>query len=120
MSDKFEECTLGEATHIEVNGKIHKLNYADGNQVLRYNSHHIEVCRKIEVHTTETRWQLIHVDAFPILGIKPIKEKKRKPIEFEAIVKQSKLSYWFLGNVPEGVPLGTRFHCVQILEEEEK
>ena len=59
----------------------------------------------------------INESSFPIFGIKPMKEKKRKPIEFEAIVKQSRLSFLFLDNVPEGVPLGTKFKCVEILEE---
>ena len=119
MNKQFEECLLEEATHVEMGGKMHQLGYYPGKcEVLKYNSHHINVCRNIEFHTTETRWQLIHVDAFPILGIKPMKEIKQEPIEFEGIVKQSRLSFLFLDNVPDGIPLGTRFKCVQILEDE--
>ena len=120
MNKQFEECLLEEATHVEMGGKMHQLGYYPGKcEVLKYNSHHINVCRNIEFHTTETRWQLIHVDAFPILGIKPIKEKKRKPIEFEAIVRLTAGGDLdLLGNIPEEVPLGTKFRCIQILEED--
>ena len=85
---QFEKCSLQDATHVEMGGKVYEFGkeYTSEHEVLRYNSHHINVCRNIEFDTTETRWQLIHVDAFPILGIKPMKEKK--PIEFEAVVKQ--------------------------------
>jgi hypothetical protein len=44
-------------------------------------------------------------------------EKKREPIEFEAVVQQD-MPFAYLSNVPDGIPLGTKFKCVEILEEE--
>ena len=110
MSEKFEPCTLEEATHVEVNDKVYLLG---GNKV-ELEDYHGEW---IGIRWTEED-VFVPVDAFPIFGIKPLREVKPKPIEFEGIVKQSRLSFLFLDNVPEGVPLGTRFRCVEILEEE--
>lgn len=117
MSEKqFERCTLEEATHVDVGGKVHKLGYDYSAQLLRRNSHNIEV-------TTENRWQLIHVDAFPLLGIQPLKEKKQEPIEFEAtFVKHD--GQWHPLYSLYGVSYlhnkKAKFKCVEILEEEEK
>ena len=113
---EFKECTLEEATHVEMGGKM----YEFGNGFTsRHKSLKSKLWDNIEVKNGTEGWQLIHVDTFPILGIKPMRERKRQPIEFEGIVKQSRLSFLCLDNVPEGVPLGTKFKCVQILEEEE-
>lgn len=113
MSEKkFEECSLDEATYIEVGGKVHKLNYDKGNQVYRFNSSQIEVCR------VAMGWQLIHVDVFPVLGIKPLREKKREPIEFIGFTKYVSRTLSHIINVPLGTPPQARFRCVEILEEE--
>ena len=115
MSDKqFEPCTLEEATHVEMGGKMYELDvWESGGACKDYEEGHcvgITVDDKNEIVS-------IPIFLFPILGIKPMRERKREPIEFEAIVKASMASYFFLGNVPEGVPLGTKFKCVEILEE---
>ena len=110
MSDKqFEQCTLEEATHVEVKGVTYFLGH--GKVLLAYDEDD-----RVGISVVDA-CAFIPVDAFPILGIKPMRERKREPIEFEAIVKASMASYFFLGNVPEGVPLGTKFKCVEILEE---
>jgi hypothetical protein len=109
MSEKkFEPCTLGDATHVEVNGKVYLLG---GNEVL------------IEPYHGEwigIRWleedAFIPKELFPVLGIKTFKEIKPKPIVFEAIVRQD-MPFAYLSNVPDGIPLGTKFKCVEILEE---
>ena len=112
MSEKkFEECTLEEATHVEVNGKVYE--FGDGIVTKIKDGSY----PRIRVINESVGNDYINESSFPIFGIKPMKEKKRKPIEFEAIVKQSRLSFLFLDNVPEGVPLGTKFKCVEILEE---
>lgn len=114
MNKQFEECLLEQATHVEMAGKVYKLGPNDGHesryQVLKYNRYYIKV------YMESAGWQLIQAYAFPILGIKPLKEKKREPIEFEAIVQQD-MPFAYLSNVPDGIPLGTKFKCVQILEE---
>ena len=112
MSEKkFEECSLQEATHVEVNGKVYE--FGDGIVTKIKDGSY----PRIRVINESVGNDYINESSFPIFGIKPMKEKKRKPIEFEAIVKQSRLSFLFLDNVPEGVPLGTKFKCVEILEE---
>jgi hypothetical protein len=117
MSEKkLEECLLEEATHIEMGSKVHELGirpddgYESKHQVLKYNRYHIEV------YMESGDWQRIQAYAFPILGIKPLKEIKPEPIEFEAIVQQD-MPFAYLSNIPEGVPLGTRFRCVEIVED---
>jgi hypothetical protein len=106
MSEKkFEECDLLYATHVEINGVRHEL--LDNVQYSFNGINHGIRLREEDAFIPE--------EVFSILGIKPLKKKK---IEFEGIVKQSRLSFLFLDNVPEGVPLGTKFKCVQILEEE--
>jgi len=110
IEEQFEKCSWADATHVEMGGKLHELGYFAGErEVLKYNSHHINVCRKIEVHTTETSWQLIHVDAFPILGIKPL---KKKPIKF----------YHTFGGpyAPPNEAYGKTFLCVEFLKEGKK
>ena len=110
MSEKkFEPCTLEEATHVEMGGKVHLLvGNKVGLQPYRGVWRGI-LWRKENVFFPE--------DSFPTLGIKPLREAKREPIEFEAVVKQERLPFSYLGNVPDGIPLGTKFKCVQILEE---
>ena len=106
MSEKkLEECSLADATHVEINGVVYQIvgNICTYNIGLRW--------------LEEDVW--IPIELFPILGIKPLRERKREPVVFEAIVQQSRLSFLFLDNVPEGVPLGTKFKCVQILDGEE-
>ena len=106
MSEKqFEPCTLEEATHVEVNGRVMLLG-----------GHEVELGEWIGIRF-KIDDTFIPLGLFSFLGIKPMRERKREPIEFEAIVKASMASYFFLGNVPEGVPLGTKFKCVEILEE---
>lgn len=117
MSDKkFEECTLEEATHVEMGGYLYKIG---GFEV-------IEFCNSVKskrlgINIMLDGWdaKTIRQELFPILGIKPMKEKETKPIEFEGIVKQD-MPFAYLSNVPDGIPLGTKFRCVQILEDEKK
>jgi hypothetical protein len=119
---QYEECSLEEATHVEVGGKVHELGirpddgYESKHQVLKYNRYYIKVYMK------SAGWQLIHVDAFPILGIKLFKEVKPEPVEFEATFamydgKWHPLYSWNAGVSYQNSKKAT-FKCVQILEEE--
>ena len=76
MSEKeFEECTLAEATHVEMDGLIY--TFGDGNVE--------KIAGGLNVYMKH--WDnclSIFANAFSVLGIKPMREKKRKPIEFEA------------------------------------
>ena len=105
----FEECKLEEATHVEMGGKLHELG--DGNV--------IKIQGGLGIYMKHCNSFLsIYECVFSVLAIKPMKKIKREPIEFEAIVKGDRLPFSFLGNVPEGIPLGTKFKCVEILEED--
>jgi hypothetical protein len=65
MSEKqFEECSLEEATHVEMGGKVHKF-------IQSGNLHKVNSFAFLEA---------IHKDLLPQLGIKPLKEIKN--IEF--------------------------------------
>ena len=113
---KFEPCTLEEATHVEMGGELYILGHDYGNkQVLRRNSHNIEVSN------TDAHWQLIHVFAFPLLGIKTLKEIKPEPIEFEAVFGKYD-SKWYpmygLDDITYQNSKKARFRCVEILEDE--
>ena len=112
MSDKqFEQCTLEEATHIEVNGVRHELN--DNVQYFRNGD------------LLGIRWRdeytFIPEQLFHILGIKLWKEIKPEPVVFEAVfVKHD--SHWHpLYSLDYGFPVQkyktATFRCVEILEE---
>jgi hypothetical protein len=115
----FEQCTLEEATHVEVNGKVYE--FGDG-YLSRHKSLKSKVCDNIEVKKGTEGWQLIHVDAFQVLGIKPFKEIKPEPIVFEATFfkHDGKWRTLYLGDnhLPYENSKKARFKCVEILEEE--
>ena len=102
MSEKqFEPCTLEQATHVEVGGKVHLLE-SDKIALEYYHSECIGLGWVKED-------AFIPKELFPILGIKPLRERKRKPIEFE---------FTFSGGM--AFPLkayGKTFLCVEIVEE---
>ena len=102
MSEQqFEKCSLQEATHAEsVTGEVYLISKSENR--LRI---------VVEGYS-------IFNETWKALGIKSLKEKKREPIEFEAIVKQD-MPFAYLSNVPDGIPLGTKFKCVEILEDGE-
>ena len=119
MSEKqFEQCTLEDATHVEMGGKVHEFGngFTSKGEVLKYNDSLIDVRRGT------TGWQLIHVDTFSILGIKPLREKKPEPIEFEATFVKYDNHWHPLYSLDYGFPCQkyktARFKCVQILEDE--
>ena len=118
MSEKkFEPCSLAEATHVEMGGKMYELGkeYTSEQEVLKYNDFNIEFCRK------PAGWQLIHVGSFPVLGIKPMKKIKPEPIEFEATFAKYDGNWYPLHSLDDGVSYlhnkKAKFRCVEILEE---
>jgi len=112
MSEKFEQCTLEEATYVEVNGVRHELL---DNVQYSYNGIGAGILWREE----DT---FIPEELFRTLGIKPLREKKPKPIEFEATFamydgKWHPLYSWNAGVSYQNSKKAT-FKCVQILEEE--
>lgn len=112
---KFEECSLQNATHIEVNGKVYKLG---GNEVVLeyYHSDCIGL-----------RWEyadaFIPEELFSILGIKSLFEHKPEPVVFEAVFAKYDGKWHPLYSLDDGVSYQNNkkatFRCVQILEEGE-
>jgi hypothetical protein len=101
MSKKqFEPCSLQEATHVEINKVVYQIvgNICTYNIGLRWLEQDVR----------------IPIDLFHILGIKPLREIKSKPIEFEHIFTFEETS---LGIIPCEAE-GKKFKCVEILEEE--
>jgi hypothetical protein len=119
MSEQqFEKCSLADATHVEMDGKLYELGkeYTSEQKVLKYNDFNIDVCRGT------AGWQLTHIGSFPILGIKPLREKKQEPIEFETTFVKHDNHWHPLYSLDYGFPCQkyktARFKCVQILEDE--
>ncbi len=115
---QWEEVALEDATHVEINGEVFEMEA--GGKVIKSGKLSIDgkyLCISILIGPHD--WMQISQEAFPLLGIRCLRKFKPKPIEFEGVVKESKLSFLFLGNVPEGIPLGIKFRCIEILEDEE-
>ena len=117
MSEKkLEECSLEEATHVEVNGKVYLLG---GNEVELepYHGKFIGI-----------RWleedAFVPVDAFPIFGIKTFKEIKPEPVVFEATFAKYDGKWHPLYSLDDGFSYQNckkaMFRCVQILEDGEE
>lgn len=114
MSEKqFKECGLKEATHFEIHGVMHELN---DNVKYSFNGTRFGIrLREDDVFIPE--------DSFPLLGIKPLREAKPEPIEFEATFVKYDGEWHRLFSLHGLKHVGcreARFKCVQILEEEKK
>ena len=117
MSEKnLEPCNLGEATHVEVNGKVYLLG---GNEVLLEDYHG----KFIGIRWLEED-AFIPEQLFPILGIKPLREIKPEPIEFEATFFKHDGKWHPLYSLDDGLSYQNckkaKFKCVEILEDEKK
>ena len=115
MSEKqFEECSLLEATHVEVNGKVHEI----GDKLITTGF----FCGEY----MGLRWleedAFLPIEMFSILGIKPLREKKREPIEFEAVMGMHDGQWHTLAILNDNFAYlnnkKVRFKCVEILEED--
>ena len=113
MSNKqFEPCTLGDATHVEIGGKVHELN--DNVQYFRNGD------------LLGIRWRdeytFIPEELFSTFGIKLWKEIKPEPIEFEATFAKYDGKWHPLYSLDDGVSYlhnkKAKFRCVEILKEE--
>ena len=107
---QWEEVALEDATHVEINGVVHEITERGGT-VERSGDF-----GWIEILVGEFKWTTIPKEALPLLGIRCLRKFKPTPIVFEAIVRQD-MPFAYLSNVPDGIPLGTKFKCVEILEE---
>ena len=116
MSDKqFEPCSLEEATHVEVGGKVHLLE-SDKIALEYYHSECIGLGWVKED-------AFIPKELFSTLGIKLWKEIKPEPIVFEAVFAKYDGKWHTMYNLDDGLSYQNckkaRFKCVQIFEEKE-
>ena len=115
MSEKkLEECSLEEATHVEVGGKVYLLG---GNEVLLESYH--DKCIGLGWVKEDA---FIPKELFSTLGIQPLKEIKPEPVEFEAVFVKHDGQWRQLLTIDDGISIQNckvaRFRCVEILEEE--
>jgi hypothetical protein len=121
MSEKkFEPCTLTEATHVEMGGKMYELDvWGSGGACKDYEEGH---CVGISVDDKDEILS-IPISLFPILGIKLFKEVKPEPVEFEATFVMYYGKWLPLYSLDDGLSYQNckkaTFKCVEILEDEE-
>ena len=102
---QWEECSLQEATHAEsVTGEVYLISKSENR--LRI---------VVEGYS-------IFNETWKALGIKPMKEKKREPVEFEAVFVKHDGQWRQLLTIDDGISIQNckiaTFKCVEILEEE--
>lgn len=85
MSEQFKPCGLQEATHVELNGKVYEIYNGGLISFLYFGGLDYKIGIRIFVEETKEfgRMENVHQLVFPILGIKPLKKKKRKPTKKE-------------------------------------
>ena len=107
---QFEECSLEDATHVEVNGVRHELN----DNVQYFCNGDLLGIRWRDEYT------FIPEELFSTLGIQPLKEVNPEPIGFEATFVKYDGEWHTLFSLHGLKHVGCReakFKCVQILEE---
>jgi hypothetical protein len=117
---QWKECDLVNATHVEINGEVHELK-EDG-KVKKAGKLSYLNYRSIEILIGLNDWKHIHVDLFPILGIKCLRKVKPTPIEFEATFVMYDGCWQTLHSLEDRFTDNCKkatFRCVEILEEEE-
>lgn len=114
MSENLEPCLLQDATHVEVGGKVYKIEMDGIAQIVLSSEDKTSFpTRKIGIvlRIRDGHWHTIFMDCFPILGIQPLKKVEHKMREFVYIFRKgSSMSY------PSWAENGM-FRCVEISEE---
>lgn len=108
---QWEEVELMGATHVEINGEVFEIK-VDGI---------VEKCVSgwIDILVEKNKWANIPKELFPLLGIRCLRKVKREPIEFEADVVIGTFHGADVEMLLAPTGIGTKFKCVEILEEEE-
>lgn len=81
MSEKqFRECSLQEATHVELNGKVYEIYNGGLISFLYFGGLDYKIGIRIFVEETKefNRMENVHQSVFPILGVKPLKKKTKR------------------------------------------
>lgn len=117
---KFEPCTLRDATHVSINGIVYKIGSYDVRAF--WNSNRSEQVG-INIVVTQHDQRTIRQDLFLILGIQPLKEINPEPIEFETVFAKYDDKWYPLYGLNDVASFENRkkarFRCVEILEDEE-
>ena len=119
MSEQLEPCSMNDATHVEINGKVHKIGGSEVHGFWNANwSEQVGVNIILQAYDKRT----IRQDLFPILGIKPMREKKPEPVVFEAVFVKHDGEWHPLYSLDDGLSYQNckkaKFKCVEILEDE--
>ena len=120
MSEKkLERCSLREATHVEMGGKVYEVD-DDGNGSFAYKDYEEGHCVGIAVDNKDEIVS-IPISLFSILGIKPMRESKREPRECMALtIIAQRNGKDVVALLPsDDFELGMTVRCVEILEDEE-
>lgn len=121
---QWEEVELMDATHVEINGELFELK-ADGKVKKSYLAGHSLSWSKcsIDILIGLNDWKNIHVDLFPILGIKCLRKVKPTPSEFEATFVMYDGCWQTLHSLEDRFPnencKRAKFRCVEIMEDKE-
>jgi hypothetical protein len=124
---EWEQVELMDATHVEINGEVHEIKTSGnqiktGGKVIKSGKLSIDgKYRCISILISMYDWMEIPQEAFPLIGIRCLRKKERKPIEFTALVVEGtyhKRCKPYLV-CPQEL-FGKKFKCVEILEEENK
>jgi hypothetical protein len=113
---QWEEITLNDATHVEINGEVHEITERDGIVERSLDFGWIDILIK------ENIWANIPQEAFPLLGIRCLRKFKPTPIEFVREANENQLSTAFWNKAWISLPekaIGKKFRLVEILEDEE-
>ena len=113
---EFEPCQLADATHVEMGGKVYELG--DG-IVEKFKNGGFPTLRfRNEIGF----YELINESSFTTFGIKPMRERKRKPRECMALTLIAQRDGKdVVALLPTGdFELGMTVRCVEILEEVQK
>jgi hypothetical protein len=118
---QWEECSIHDATHIEINGVVHEIKVAG--KIVKSGLPYVGgIYTCIDISFGEKYWNQITEELFPFLGIKPLRKPQPKPIEFEATFASYDGNWHPLYSLDDGVSYQNnkkaRFRCVEILEEE--
>jgi len=114
---QWEEVTLKDATHVEINGKVHEITERDG--IVERSDDFDSIHIRIDV----SKWAHIPKEAFFFFGIRCLRKVKQEPIEFEATFVFFDGKWRPLYSLDDGFAhqnnKKAKFRCVQILEDEE-
>jgi hypothetical protein len=114
---QWEQVELDDATHVEINGEVFELKV--GGKVEKSGGLSIGGFHSIDILVEMNDWANIPKDLFPILGIKCLRKVKREPIEFEGDVVIGTFHGADVTMLLAPTGIGTKYKCVEILEEEE-